>query len=135
VNSIFLGAIATAAITTLAVPSLAQHQPTADEPVSIGACSVVPAYDSAGFAEDGVPSITNGANVWISFQNRSPRTATDVTFLLSTPGDRSTISDRGRFSSGVEIRHTLGPFADLRGDETCALYSVRFDDGQVWKRP
>jgi hypothetical protein len=135
VNSIFLNAIASVAIATWTVPSPAHDQPIADVPVSVASCSVVPEYDPAGFGESALPSVGSGASVWISFQNRSARTATDVTFLLSTLAGAMTVTDRGRFSSGVDIEHILGPYADLQGGEACALYSVRFDDGATWQRP
>jgi hypothetical protein len=135
VNSIFFNAIAAVTIAATAQPSLAQDQPAVDAPVNVASCSVVPAAGIAPSGDDPIPLPSNGATVWISFQNRSSRPITDVAFVLERAGSAVTIVDRGRFSSGVPIRHTLGPFADLQGDETCALYSVRFDDGIVWQRP
>jgi hypothetical protein len=135
VNSIFLTAIAGVAIMAAASePSLAQNQPSADVPVSIASCNVVPTFAPTISSDGNVPSSPTGSDVWISFENRSPRTITEVTFLLETPGGAVTVTDQGRFSSGVPIRKILGPFADLQGDETCALYSVRFEDGAVWHR-
>jgi hypothetical protein len=135
VNNIFFIAIAGVAITAAAAePSLAQNQPTGDVPVSIASCNVVPTFEPTISSDGTVPSSATGADVWISFENRSPRTITEVTFLLDTPGGAVTVTDRGRFSSGVPIRKILGPFTDLQGDETCALYSVRFEDGGVWQR-
>jgi hypothetical protein len=135
VNSIFFGAIAAVTIAATTQPRFVQDQPTADAPVQLASCSVVPAAELAPSGDDPIPIPASGATVWISFQNRSPRTITDVALLLERPGSAVTIVDQGRFSSGIPIRHTLGPFADLQGDETCALYSVRFDDGVVWQRP
>jgi hypothetical protein len=136
VNTIFFSAIATVAITTATVqPSLAQDQSAADAPVSIASCQVVADYEPVASGDSNFPGSPTGASVWVSFQNHSQRTLTDVTFLLETRDGAVTITDKGRFSSGVPIRHTLGPFADLQGDETCSLYSAQFDDGLVWQRP
>lgn len=136
-NTIFFSAIATLAITTATLqPTLAQEQvPATDAPVSVASCDVVPTYEPVSSSDDNFPTAVTGASVWVSFQNHSERTITDVTFLVETHDGAVTINDRGRFSSGVAIRHILGPFADLQGDETCRLYSARFDDGLVWQRP
>jgi hypothetical protein len=135
VNSIFFNAIATVAITATLQPSLTQDQRVTSAPVSIASCSVVPTYEPVASSDSNAPSAPTGATLWVSFENRSARTLTDVTFLLETPDGAVMITDQGRFSSGVPIRHTLGPFADLQDDATCGLYSVRFDDGTTWQRP
>jgi hypothetical protein len=135
VNNPFLVAIATVAMGTATVqPTLAQDQPAATAPISIAACAVVPSYEPVLMSESGVPTDPTGASVWISFLNRSPRTITEVTFDFTGAGGSVAIADRGRFSSGVTIEHALGPFTGLRGDETtCAVSSVRYDDGTVWQ--
>jgi hypothetical protein len=135
VNNIFFNAIATIAMAAATMqPSVAQDRPATDAPISIASCRVVPTYDRALTNEGGGPSSPTGANVWISFLNRSARTITEVTFLLESSEGPVTITDLGRFSSGVPIQHVLGTFADLDADATCGLYSVRFDDGTVWQR-
>jgi hypothetical protein len=135
VNNIFFNAIAGLAMAAATMQtSLAEDQPAADAPISIASCRVVPTYESALSTEGGVGSSPTGASVWISFLNRTARTITGVTFLLDTPDGPVTITDEGRFSGGVPIQHALGPFADLSGDASCVLYSVRFDDGTVWLR-
>lgn len=135
-NTLFLSALATAAITTTTVqPSFVQDQPAVDAPISIASCQVVPTYEPVASGDSNPPSSPTGASVWISFQNHSERTVTNVAFLLETPEGAVTITDQGRFSSGIPIQHTLGPFADLQGDVTCSLSSARFDDGRVWQRP
>jgi hypothetical protein len=135
VNKTFFNAIATVAIgTATAQPALAQDQPVTAAPISIAACAVVPTYESVLTSESGVPTAPTGASVWVSFLNRSARTITEVTFDFADANGSVSIADRGRFSSGVTIEHALGPFTGLRGDETtCAVSSVRFDDGTVWQ--
>jgi hypothetical protein len=126
---------AVAVITATVQPTVAQAQ-TADAPVRIASCSVAPAYEMTSFGDRDVPASSGGASVWIALENRSSATVTDVTLLLERPDGATTITDSGQFSSGASIRHRLGPFVNLQGDETaCSLYSVRFDDGTVWQRP
>jgi hypothetical protein len=136
VNTTFFNAIAAVALTAAtAQPSLAQGQPATDGPVSIASCSVVPTYDSVLSSEGEDPTTATGDSLWISFVNDSVRTITEITFNLDSTYGSTRITDRGRFSRGVTIQHALGPLADLRGETTCGVYSVRYDDGTVWQRP
>jgi hypothetical protein len=134
-NGLFINALA--AVSATVQPMVAQAQPgAADVPVRIASCSVAPEYELTSFGDREVPGSPAGASVWISFENRSAATATDVTLLLERPEGAVTITDSGQFSSAVPIQHRLGPIANLEGGETtCSLYSVRFDDGTVWQRP
>lgn len=134
-NNPFLTAIATVAMGAATVqPTLAQNQPATAAPISIAACAVVPSYESVLMSDGGVPTAPTGASVWISFLNRSTRMITEVTFDFTGNSGSVLVPDPGRFSSGVTIEHALGPFAGLRGDETtCAVSSVRYDDGTVWQ--
>jgi hypothetical protein len=139
VNNTFFNAIATVAIVaTTAQPSLAQDQPAKGAPVSIASCSIVPTYEPAlsNESEDPTdPTTPAGDSLWISFVNDSVRTITEVTFNLEGTDGSARVTDRGRFSRGVTIQHALGPFPDLRGETTCGVYSVRYDDGTVWQQP
>jgi hypothetical protein len=135
-NNTFFSAIATVAIAAATVrPSLAQDQSATAPPVSIASCSLVPTYDPVLSDESEDPTTPTGDSVWISFVNDSVRTITEVTFNLDSTYGSTRVIDRGRFSRGVTIQHALGPLPDLRGETTCGVYSVRYDDGTVWQRP
>jgi hypothetical protein len=136
VNTIFFKAIASVAIAAATIqPSIAQDRAAIVEPISIASCRVVPTYDPVLATEGGTSTSPTGESVWISFLNRSPRTVTEVTFLINSAQGPLTVSDQGRFSSGIPIEHALGPFTYVDDDATCGLYSARFDDGTVWQRP
>jgi hypothetical protein len=136
VNNSFFSAIATVAIAAAtAQPSLAQDQPATDSPVSIASCTLVPTYDPVLTNESEDPETPTGDSVWISFVNDSVRTVTEVTFHLDSVDGSERITDRGRFTRGVTIQHALGPVPDFRGETTCGVYSVRYDDGTVWQLP
>jgi hypothetical protein len=135
VNNTFFNAIASVAMAAATVqPSLAQDQPGTNVPVSIASCSIVPTYEPALSDESEDPPTSTGDGLWISFVNDSVRTITEVTFNLDSTYGSTRVTDRGRFSRGVTIQHALGPLPDLRGETTCGVYSVRYDDGTVWQR-
>lgn len=136
VKTTFFKAVASIAIVAaMTQPSVAQDQTPALEPITIASCRVVPTYNATLESQGDSSTSPTGESVWISFLNRSPRTATEVTFVIDSAQGPLRISDRGRFSSGVPIEHALGPFAYLDDDATCGLYAARFDDGTVWQRP
>jgi hypothetical protein len=136
VNTTLLKAVAAVAMAAAAAqPTLAQDQPMTAAPVSIASCSIVPTYDSVLANESEDPVEPTGSAVWITFLNHSARTITEVTFNVEGVDGSARIADRGHFSSGVTIQHALGPLPDMRGDTTCGVYSVRYDNGTVWTRP
>lgn len=131
-NSVIFNAIVVGTIAVI-VPQSPHHDlHAANAPLRIESCNVVPVYVPTFFGDNALSTSWPRASVWIKFANHSARSATDVTILLEGPDGAVTITDPGLFSSGVTIRQMLGPFAGLRGDERCGLYSVQFDDGVVW---
>jgi hypothetical protein len=134
-TTFFKAAASIAIVAAMTQPSVAQEQTPTLEPIRIASCRVVPTYNAALESEGDSSTSPTGESLWISFLNRSPRTATEVTFVVDSAAGPLTISDRGRFSNGVPIEHALGPFTYIDDDATCGLYSVRFDDGTVWQRP
>ncbi|MDB5041182.1 MAG: hypothetical protein JWN27_1908 [Candidatus Eremiobacteraeota bacterium] len=118
-------------------PSAAQDSSTINAPVSVVTCDVIDTYRSAPWGE-GVDLVPTSATVRVAFVNRSDRTVNDVTFVLAGRGGDLRIADEGRFSSGVQILHTFGPFdVDAIGPNASCdvnVTSVTFDNGVVWRR-
>jgi hypothetical protein len=113
-----LFSIAIAAMTVAAVqPVPAQELPASDPPVRILACKALTTHAS-------------GATVQIAFVNRSAQTATEVTFLVGG----QPISFRGQFLNGIRVGHTFGPYDAVGGRDSCAVSSVKFDDGRMWQQ-
>lgn len=133
-NPIFFRAVISALATAMVHSSLLPVHAAAATPLSVASCSVVRRYEPEATDENVSLNIPKDVSVWVSFENQSDRTVTEVTFLVESPGRAVAIADHGWFSPGVRIRHRLGPFEDLEGDETCRLYSARFDDGLVWQQ-
>lgn len=131
-NNIVLHALAVAAISVATMePSLAQDSTATDPPVSILACKAEMNYATVSEGERGQRSIPTGATVRIAFVNRSARTATAIKFLV---GDQP-ITYQGKFSSGVPIEYTFGPYDTVKQNATCDVSSVTFDDGRMWQHP
>lgn len=131
-NSIFLNALASAAISIAAMePSLARSSSATDAPVSVLACKAVTDYATISQGEQGQSSLPTGTTVRITFVNRSTQIATDVTFLV----DDQPITYQGQFRAGVPIQHTFGPYDTIGEGAMCEVSSVRFDDGRMWQRP
>jgi hypothetical protein len=132
VNQILLNGIASVAISTaVAQPSLAPGALAGAPPVSVLSCEAVANYATITQGEQGQSSIPTGATVRIAFVNRSPQTATDVTFLI----DEQPITYQGTFSRGVPIQHTFGPYDTVSAGAACDVYAVKFEDGRLWQRP
>jgi hypothetical protein len=118
-------------------PSVAQDSSAVSAPVGVLTCEVIDTYVSAPWGE-GVDLVPSSAAVRVAFVNRSERTINDVTFVLAGRGGDLRIADEGRFSSGVRILHTFGPFnvdvIDPAASCDVNVTSVTFDDGVVWQR-
>jgi hypothetical protein len=122
-------ALALAASATIQ-PSFAQHSAMESAPGKLLECRSEMTYATISEGEHGQRSIPAGASVRIAFVNRSPQTATDITFLV----DDQPITYQGRFSSNVPVKHTFGPYDTVNDNARCELYSVKFDDGRLWQR-
>lgn len=130
-NLIAISSIAlTLAASATIQPSLAQDSATGNAPVSVLQCRTEMTYATISEGEQGQMSVPEGASVQIAFVNRSPQTATDITFLV----DDQPITYQGRFTSNVPIEHIFGPYATVKDNATCELYAVKFDDGRLWQR-
>ena len=128
----FIATAAVCAATTL--PSVAQDASAANAPVSVLACDVLDQYASS--PDDAGAVIWQDTMVRIAFVNRSTQTIRGVTFRVdaNVHGGARTITDVGRFSTGVPIQHTFGPFGDVSYNARCDVAAVTFDDGTVWQR-
>jgi len=138
VRTTVLTTIAIAAISLATTqPSVAQDSSTVNAPVSVLTCDVTDTYVSAPWGEGDV-LVPKSAALRVAFVNRSERTVNDVTFVLAGRGGNLTIADEGRFSSGVRILHTFGPFdvdvIDPKDSCDVNVTSVTFDNGVVWRR-
>lgn len=135
-NTTVLTSIAIAAVSlAMTEPSVAQDSNVADTPVSISTCDVIENYVVTSGDDTGVYSMLAGATVRIAFVNRSKQAATKVSFLIKGQGVDGTIVYNGRFSTGVRIDYTFGPFNYVDPNSTCDVTSVTFDDGTAWQRP
>jgi hypothetical protein len=130
-NSVVVSSLALALAAIVSIqPTLAQDSSTETAPVSLLGCRSRMTYVTSSGGEQGQQSIPAGSSVKIAFVNRSPQTATDVTFLV----DDQPISFQGRFATNAPIEHTFGPYGTVKDNATCELYAVKFDDGRIWQR-
>jgi hypothetical protein len=134
VNTTAFTSIAIAALLiAMTPPSVAENSSIDDSPLHITACDVTENYVTV-VGDLGVYTMLAGSTVRIAFVNRSRQTATNVSFLLKGRGGDQTILHSGRFSTGVRIDYTFGPFNYVDPTSTCEVTSVTFDDGTVWQR-
>lgn len=120
-------AILGAAILTAGAPALAQMSSNQQGPIRVDSARVVPLIDEGTMTQD-------GGFVKVKFTDERSVPATDVVFAVVNRQGAAlqTIHDRGTFSPGVEVDHTL---STLVSDRHVHLTVVRahFADGTTWR--
>lgn len=130
-RSVVVGASLTAALLLDAPVARAEAQ----NQVHIVSCTAITAGTNTPLTNDGVQNIdplTIGG-IEIAFVDEAPATADAVTFAVSYAGKRQLAVDRGHFSRGVMIHHTLTLFTgELYAGErpdTCTVDRIHFENG------
>ena len=121
-------AIFGAALLTAGAPALAQMSSYQEGPIHLDSAHVAPLIDEGTMTQD-------GGFVRVAFTNERSVPATDVVFAVVNRHGATleTIHDRGTFSPGVEVDHTLSTLVSARGVHL-AVARVRFADGSSWVR-
>jgi hypothetical protein len=95
-------------------------------------CAIVTLQSNAG-------EITPGQALQVQYKNVSHATAHTIYFQATVNGRRGTVSDKGKFSPGVTIKHDLFTSSFLRTQETkpqsCIVAAVEFTNGTKWVNP
>jgi hypothetical protein len=121
-----------AAATAVAMP---QTGIATSAPLAVNTCSLVDTISPALMAEFG--SFNPSRLLRLTFVNAADTTATQVSFDVTHDGARTTIVDRGRFSTGVPIEHLFDDLAgtDGSGNVVCSVRSITYADGHRWVAP
>jgi len=115
--------------------------PPSGAPVTINSCA--PMIDqSQGPSVAGLTLASPSSGIQIEFVNDSTKTADLVNFSVTSNGSQFIIRDVGTFSSGVSINHKYRNGAGqsfvlpafIAPHIQCAVASVRFTDGSVWRK-
>lgn len=104
-------------------------------PVAVNTCSVSDLLNTASLAEFGLT--TSYRMLQLSFANTDDVVATQVTFDVARDGTHTLVTDRGRFSKGVQIDRLFdgGGDAYSAGAASCSVAAVTFADGRHWNAP
>ncbi len=89
----------------------------------------------------GIPIASSSSGIQIQFTNTTPKTADLINFAVDSNGTSFIIRDVGTFSPDIEIKHKFRNGAGqafilpqfIAPKLTCAVQSVRFTDGTVWR--
>jgi len=111
-------------------------------PITINSCAPVVDQSSSGPTVAGIALTSSSSGIRIQFTNESPKTADLINFAVDSNGNEFVIRDVGTFSPGVSIDHKYRNGAGqafvlpafIAPSIKCAIASIRFTDGSIWKK-